>query len=59
MTRHPAATASGWLGVSAYQGMGRMAVVAGSINSSAAPPIEAGIHANGYTGSSYGAMSQA
>ena len=59
VTRHPAATASGWLGVSAYQGMGRMAVVAGSINSSAAPPIEAGIHANGYTGSSYGAMSQA
>ena len=59
VTRHPSATASGWLGVSSYQAMGRMAVIAGSINSSAAPPIEAGIHANGYTGSSYGAVSQA
>ena len=59
VTRHPAATASGWLGVSAYKGMGRMAVVAGSVASSASPPIEAGIHANGYTGPSYGAVSQA
>ncbi len=59
IARHPAATASGWLGVSAYQGMGRMGVVAGSINSAASPPIEAGIHANGYTGASYGAVSQA
>ena len=57
--RHPAATASGWLGVSSYAGMGRMAVVAGSIASSAPTPIEAGIHANGYTGASYGAVSQA
>ncbi len=59
VARHPLATASGWLGVSSYQAMGRMAVVAGSINSSAAPPIEAGIHANGYTGASYSAVSQA
>ena len=59
IARHPAATASGWLGVSAYQGMGRMAAVAGSINSSAATPIEAGVHANGYIGPSYGAVSQA
>ena len=59
IARHPAATASGWLGVSSYAGMGRMAVVAGSISSSAATPIEAGIHSNGYTGASYGAVSQA
>ena len=59
IARHPAATASGWLGVSAYAGMGRMGVVAGSINSSAPAPIEAGVHSNGYTGASYGAVSQA
>ena len=40
------------LGVSAYAGMGRLNVV-GSINSSASPPIDAAIHANGYTGASY------
>ena len=32
--------------------MGRLNVV-GSINSSASPPIDAAIHANGYAGASY------
>ena len=59
VARHPSATASGWLGVSAYEGAGRMAAVAGSICSTAATPVESGIHANGYSGPSYGPVSQA
>ena len=59
--RYPGSASAGYLGLSAYAGQGRMALVAGSINSSAATPIDSGIRANGYAGASYagGVVSQA
>jgi len=51
----PGSASAGWLGVSAYAGMGRLSVV-GAIESSASPAIDAAIHANGYAGASYGAL---
>jgi hypothetical protein len=46
---------AGWLGVSAFGGMGRLSVI-GAIESSASPAIDPTIHANGYSGASYGAL---
>jgi hypothetical protein len=59
--RYPGSASAGYLGLSSYAGQGRMALVAGSINSSAATPVDAGIRANGYSGASYtgGVVSQA
>ena len=59
--RYPGSASAGYLGLSSYAGQGRMALVAGSINSSAPTPVDAGIKANGYAGASYtgGVVSQA
>jgi hypothetical protein len=51
----PGSASAGWLGVSAYAGMGRLSVI-GAIESAASPAIDPTIHANGYSGASYGAL---
>jgi hypothetical protein len=55
VAQFPGSAGAGWLGVSAYAGMGRLSVI-GAIESSASPPIDATIHTNGYAGASYGAL---
>ena len=52
IAQYAGGAAAGHLGVSAFDGAGRLGVV-GSINSTASPPIDAAIHANGYAGASY------
>jgi hypothetical protein len=55
IVQFPGAASPGWLGVSAYQAMGRLSVV-GAVESSASPAIDPAIHANGYAGASYGGL---
>ena len=60
VVQYPGSAAAAALGVSAYQGQGRLSVV-GGYSSSANPAIDATIHANGFVGPSYpaGAVNQA
>jgi len=54
--QYPGSASAGYLGVSAFQGQGLLSAI-GSVNSSAAIPINAAILANGFMGSSYAGVS--